>query len=294
MKKITLILILAVCLCSCASRSKYNDLEKDLTSFVDGKNAEIGVAVIIGGKDTISVNGDKSFPMLSVYKFPIALALADYGLTGAEMIADSLTITRNDLKPDTYSPMRNKYGDVDSVRVSMDDLLAYSLQQSDNNASDILLSLLPEVGYVNHFLQRDGFNGISIVNTEDEMHADPALCYQNSSTPLAMARLIDRFDTGRNDYFAKKIKRLMETCETGTSRLPKPLMSTNAVIGHKTGTGFPLPDGGLQAVNDVGYVHLPDGRRYSIAVFIADSHYNIEETEAFIARVSEMVFNVVK
>lgn len=68
----------------------------------------------------------------------------------------------------------------------------------------------------------------------------------------------------------------------------------NAVIGHKTGTGFLLPDGGIQAVNDVGYVHLPNGHRYSIAVFIANSHYSMEETEAFIARISEMFWNAIK
>lgn len=42
------------------------------------------------------------------------------------------------------------------------------------------------------------------------------------------------------------------------------------------------------AVNDAGYVHLPDGTRYSIAVFIADSHYDMEHTEDIIADISEM------
>ncbi len=44
------------------------------------------------------------------------------------------------------------------------------------------------------------------------------------------------------------------------------------------------------AVNDVGYVHLPDGRRYSIAVFIADSGYDMKTTEGFVADISAIVY----
>ncbi len=44
------------------------------------------------------------------------------------------------------------------------------------------------------------------------------------------------------------------------------------------------------AVNDVGYVHLPNGRHYSIAVFIENSGYDMEQTEDLISKISEIVF----
>lgn len=66
-------------------------------------------------------------------------------------------------------------------------------------------------------------------------------------------------------------------------------MDAGGVTGHKTGTGFELPDGRLMAVNDAGYVHLPDGRRYSIAVFIDNSGYDLEASEALIAEISRIV-----
>ncbi|MDE7375725.1 MAG: class A beta-lactamase-related serine hydrolase, partial [Muribaculaceae bacterium] len=163
------------------------DLREEIEDYIKDKDARIGVAVIIDGVDTVSVNGDKAFPMLSVYKFPIALALGDYGRFGAKLLPDSVAITSADLKADTYSPMRDKYGEIDTINVALSELLAYSLQQSDNNASDIILGLLPFVGYVNHYLSRCKIYGINVANTEDEMHANPALCYENASTPLAMA-----------------------------------------------------------------------------------------------------------
>ena len=36
-----------------------------------------------------------------------------------------------------------------------------------------------------------GFDDIVMASTEEEMHGDTYLCYQNRSTPLAMARLFD-------------------------------------------------------------------------------------------------------
>lgn len=65
-------------LCACSSQHKYADLQKALDDYVADKDANIGVAVIIDGVDTVTVNGEKEFPMLSVYKFPIAMALSEH------------------------------------------------------------------------------------------------------------------------------------------------------------------------------------------------------------------------
>jgi len=171
--------------------------------------------------------------------------------------------------------------------------MAYALQQSDNNASDILLKMMNGTANVAHSLQRLGAKDINVVSTEYEMHDEPDLCYKNNATPLAMAELIDKFCREFDDPFSREIRQLMETCETGIGRLPKPLQQTNAVIGHKTGTGFILPGGRLMAVNDVGYVKLPNGQSYTIAVFIENSGYDIAATEAIIAEISEMVYTYI-
>ena len=39
---------------------------KALEDYIEDKDARIGIAVIIDGKDTVSVNGKREFPMLSV------------------------------------------------------------------------------------------------------------------------------------------------------------------------------------------------------------------------------------
>ena len=82
----------------------------------------------------------------------------------------------------------------------------------------------------------------------------------------------------------------METCATGKDRLVAPLATLPVRTGHKTGTGFELPGGRLMAVNDAGYVFLPDGRRYTITVFVEDSGYGMARTSALIAEISGIVY----
>jgi len=267
---------------------RLDELQKALNEYAGDKDARIGVAVIIDSKYTVSVNGSDEFPMMSVYKFPIALALADYCRKNQSTLDDCCLITNSDMHQDTYSPMLKEYAETDSAIIKWRELLAYSLQQSDNNASDIILKTIGGVDSVNKYIDELGIN-INIKWTEREMHDDINRSYDNSSSPLAMAKLFDMFDTEYNDRIFSEIKQIMESCATGTDRLPAPLLNTNAIIGHKTGTGFDLPDGRLMAVNDCGYIHLPNGHRYSIAVFVADSRYNPDATARIIAEISQIV-----
>lgn len=279
---------------SCNSMNNYGPLTIDLETFIEDKDALIGICVIIDDKDTVAINGHTPFPMLSVYKFPIALALGEYYRHNNLSFDCPYEVLPSDILPDTYSPMRDHYGAQDTLYIPTVELLAYSLQQSDNNASDIILKQLRGVEYVNDYLERNGVSKIHVNSTEEEMYRNNYLCYENSATPIAMASLFNRFDNEFNDSVSIVIKRLIENCETGNDRLPAPLESTGAVIGHKTGTGFILPNGRLMALNDCGYVHLPNGHKYSIAVFIKDSGYDVTTTSTIIAGISDIVYNYLK
>lgn len=285
-------IIISIIICSlssCRSNTSITNMQNELNEFVKDKDAQIGIAVIIDGKDTVEVNGNKPFPMLSVYKFPIAVALGDYLRFSDKILTDPITICQSDLKADTYSPMRDQHAGEESFQLTLHEIMAYALQQSDNNASDILLKIMGGTDNAMLSLKRLGTKDINVVSTEAEMYENQELCYQNSATPTGMACLIESFDQDFDDAYTRNVKQLMETCKTGVDRLAKPLSGTNAIIGHKTGTGFTLPGNRLMAINDVGYVHLPDGSRYAIAVFIENSGYDIMQTEALIADISRIV-----
>lgn len=269
-------------------------LKTDLKSYVADKDAHIGIAVIINGKDTVSVNGTEEFPMMSVFKFPQSLAVADYCIRNNIALSDSITIKADEIMENTWSPMRDKYGVTDMKR-PVSELLDYTLRQSDNNACDILFRLIGGPFVADSLMKSLGHDDIRINHTEEDMHRDPSLSYLNSSTPLEMAILFDRFyrqgmykDNPYHEYIAKS----MMSCETGLDRLYAPLANTNSRIGHKTGTGDLNAQGRIMAVNDAGYIFVNDDSGYAIAVFVTDSGYDMAETSKLIAHISKIVFDV--
>ncbi len=267
-------------------------LKAELAEYIEGKDAKIGVAVIYDGTDTVSVNGGRDFPMLSVYKFPQALAVADYCLKNGMAVSDTIAIKADSIRTNTWSPMREKHG-VRNLGLPLSELLEYSVGQSDNNACDILFALIGGPNKADSLMKAMGHDDISIRSTEDEMHRDPMLCNLNTSTPVAMAALFDEFyrqDMFHQSSIHEAIGAIMLSCSTGVNRLPAPLAATNAVIGHKTGTGDVDGRGRIMAVNDAGMVFLPNRHGYAIAVFVADSAYDMESTEKIIADISDIVF----
>lgn len=259
--------------------------------YIKGKDARIGVAVIINGKDTVSVNGNRDFPMMSVVKFPLALTVAHWINTNGMSLNDTVTFSEKAMKEDTYSPMLKKYGKSLNA-MTVRELLEWSLVESDNNAADILLHRVGGTSGVTSIMRQMGISDEIVIGaSEEDMHRDPYLSYLNRTTPLAMAQLFDRFyhELRNASQSYSEISVMLEQCRTGLDRLAFPLLPTNALIGHKTGTGFPTPEGRIFAVNDCGYVNLPNGTRYSVAVFVADSNYDIATTSAIIAEVSKIV-----
>ena len=100
--------ILLLCLIPTIICAQNFSLEDQLKQAIKGKKAEIGIAVIIDGKDTVTVNNDIHYPLMSVFKFHQALALADYMGKQQQSLNFELTIKKEDLKPDTYSPLRGR------------------------------------------------------------------------------------------------------------------------------------------------------------------------------------------
>ena len=286
--------IVFLCLVPTLLFARQTQLETQLKEAIKGKKAEIGIAVIIDGKDTITVNNDIHYPLMSVFKFHQALALADYMGKQKQSLETRLPIKKSDLKPDTYSPLRDKYPQ-GGTEMSIADLLRYTLQQSDNNACDILFNYQGGPDAVNKYIHSLGIRECAIVGTETAMHEDLNLCYENWTTPLAAAELVEIFR--KKPLFPKVYKdfifQTMVECQTGQDRLVAPLLNKKVTVGHKTGTGDLNAKGQQIGCNDIGFVLLPGGRTYSIAVFVKDSEENNQANSKIIANISRIVYEYI-
>lgn len=269
-----------------------------LDRLLDGRKMQVGVAVIVDGRDTLVYGNSGRYPMMSVFKFHQALAVADRLERDGLSLAAVIPFGRADLAENTWSPLRDRYPQgCDTLTVA--DLLRYTLQSSDNNACDILFRRIAGVAETDRYIRSLGIADFGIVADEEQMHRNPDLCYRNWSSPLAAAELLDwlvtdRLGTGPAYDF---VRETMTACETGLNRLPMPFRNGNggrAVLGHKTGTSDRNREGAWTGINDIGFVFLPEsGRRYVIAVFVRDSFESLEETEHAIGEISGLVFRLV-
>lgn len=293
-KRFSIIILAFIALVLPVTAQVKQGLEQQLKDIIANKKAQVGIAVIINGKDTVTLNNDVRYPMMSVFKFHQALAVAKHLEQNKLPLTTSMHIKKTDLHADTYSPLRDKYpqGNID---MSIGDLLVYTLQLSDNNACDILFNNVAGIKETDSYIRSLGIEDFSITTTENNMHRDFQLCYQNWTSPLDAAKLLEIFVTRPilAEPYHSFIKRTMTECETGKDRLVKPLLETNAVVGHKTGTGDRNEKGQLIGINDIGFVSLPDGQRYSIAVFVKDSEESNEDTAQIIADISTAVYRYI-
>ena len=235
------------------------------TNPVDAQNEVIGGYVKKGGTES-GINATSRFPMYSVMKFPQALFIADFLIRNNIDLNTEVIVRKEELVQDTWSPMLSTFENQRSITYF--ELLALSLQQSDNNACDILFERCGGPRAVEKYIRKLGFKDIHIQKTEKQMHANPALSRKNWCTPQSMVGLLGWFTAHHNDNEPLRyIWKLMAECQTGGDRLPAAVANSAKVV-HKTGTGYPLPSGQPSGICDVGIIILDDGQQLPIAVFI--------------------------
>lgn len=291
----TLISILWISFFPLAAAAQGDDLSYRLKKVIKDKKAEIGIAVILDAQDTVTVNNDDRYPLMSVFKFHQALAVADYLDRNGLTPDTEIFIPEEELVPDTYSPLRDEFPE-GGIPISFRSLLEYSMQLSDNNACDILFKHTGGPAATDRYVRSLGLRNFAIAATEQQMHDDPQTCYENWSTPLEAAALLELLVTEQilTPTLREMIRQNLINCKTGADRLPKPLSGTGAVIGHKTGTSDRDERGIFAGTNDLGFVILPNGTRYTIAVFIKNSAENPETNARIIADISETVYRYVR
>ena len=234
---------------------------------VDAQSEVVGGYVKKGGTES-GINATSRFPMYSVMKFPQALYVADFLIRNNIDLNTGVIVRKDNLMQDTWSPMLKTFEGQRTFTYS--ELLDLSLQQSDNNACDILFKRCGSPRKVEKYIRNLGFKDIRIQKTEKQMHDNPTLSDKNWCTPQSMVALLEWFIAHHNDNESLRyIWKLMEECQTGGDRLAAAVPNTAKVI-HKTGTGYPLPSGQPSGICDAGIIILEDGRQLPIAVFITN------------------------
>lgn len=289
--KYILSLICILLLSSCTTNKGDEKLRRTIEEIINDKNATVGVALIIDGKDTLTVNNDFRYPTQSTYKFPLALAVLDYMDRNQIPLTHKILIKREELLPDTWSPIREDYPEGD-VEMSLADILKYTVAKSDNNGCDILFRFVGGTKVVDNYIRSLGFSEFAIKATEEEMHSAWDVQYTNWSTPYTAADLLETFRTKDilPKHFHDFLWKIMTETETGKNKI-KAFLPEGTIVAHKTGSSDRNAEGLNAAENDIAIIQLPDGRCYSLAVFVADSMEDFDTNCRIIADISKTVYD---
>lgn len=292
--------------------------EATLQSALDGLAARaapgvLGVAVLdLGDGRLTGVNADRPFPMQSVFKAPLGAAVLAQVDTGRVSLDQVVSLTRADLSP-PYSPIADAWPG--RSRYTVRELLELTVGGSDNTGADVLLRMIGGPSAATRYLRNKGVIGMRIDRYEREFQpeasgmglfreawiGEPAYVAARDAVPVERRRaalrsyLADSRDTSTpraSTSFLAKLAAgellsprstallidIMTRTQTGAKRL-KAGLPVGTMIAHKTGSG--RTDLGVSpAINDIGIVTLPGGRRFAIASYLKGSTLPEDAREA--------------
>lgn len=272
---------------ACAS----DELRVRMEEIARGAQGSVGAAaLIVEGGEVSAFNGGQKFPMQSVYKLPIGMAVLRQVDTGALKLEQKVAVRRKDfVTAGQYSPIRDK--NPRGVELTLRELLRFMISESDGTACDVLLRVLGGPDVVTKYLGELGVEGVVVATTEKEMGRDETAQYRNWATPEAMIALLRALQEGRG-LSAESRKLLLDFMINSTRgpRRIKGMLPAGTIVAHKTGTSGTIR-GLTRATNDVGLITLPDGRHLAVAVFVSDAKADEATREGVIAKVARAAWD---
>ncbi|MBK8465628.1 MAG: class A beta-lactamase, subclass A2 [Chloracidobacterium sp.] len=269
-------------------------LQQKIQHIATSRKAVVGVSILgNNGKDKVSINGDRRFPMQSVFKFHIGLLMLSEIDKGNFSLDQKVEIQKKDLLPGLYSPIRDKYPDGATLTIA--EILEYTVSQSDNVGCDALLRLLGGPQAVEKYFEKNKFKDVSIKINEEVMQNNWDLQFQNWTTPNAANKVLETFYYNKKKLLSPKsyefIWKVMRETSTGQNRL-KGQLPVGTVVAHKTGwSGTNKKTGITAAVNDIGVVFLPNGSHFFISIFVTDSKEDAATNEKIIADIAKTTWD---
>lgn len=268
------------------------NLKKEILNITKNRNATVAVSVkgIDFPYEFNNENADKKLPMLSVFKFHIAAAVLNEVDLGKLKLDQKIAVKKSDLLENTHSPIRNRYPE-GTNELSLDEIIRYTVAQSDNNGCDILLRLIGGTETVQKFMDSKGVKNFQIKYNEEWMHKGKEYLYPNYTTVRSLSSLYKSFYEKKilSEKSTAYLMNIMLGTTTGANKLKEQLPAGTA-IAHKTGSSG--KDGNLTiAENDSGIITLPDGKHYAITVFVIDSTESEAVNTKMISDISKKVWN---
>lgn len=260
----------------------------------------LGVAVLdLRSGAAAGINTKRAFPMMSVFKAPVAAAVLARVDDGSLSLQQSVTITREQVLAGSAVPSIGAHFRGERMNFTLEQLLKAAVSESDNTAVNALIRTMGGAREVTAYLHAHGIDGMRVDideadvarvfeglrpgetespedSGESVLHrrqlgyqaflADP----RNRTTPEAAIAFLRKL-VGRQLLSPASTQRLLALMHAQT--IPNRLRAGipgDLQFADKTGTSGSF-GGRTAAYNDIGIVSWPDGRQVLVAAFLLDS-----------------------
>lgn len=275
-----------------SSFSQLSTLRGKIEAIIKDKKATVGVGILnLDSGDTLNLNSSLHFPMQSVFKLHLALAVLNQIDKGKLSLNQLIFVKKSDLIPNLWSPMREKYPE-GNISIPLSEILQFTVAQSDNVGCDLLFRLIGGPEKVNQYIHSLGIKDVAIKNPEVEIQADWSLQYKNWTTPSAATNLLEM--SYKHKILSKNsydfLWKTMVQTSTGLTKI-KGQLPKEAIVAHKTGYSGINKEGLVGATNDIGIIVLPNGKKFAIAFFISNSTENEKTNDGIMAEITKIVWD---
>lgn len=272
------------------------ELEDQIAKIAAKAKGKVGVAaVMLETGEAAVLSADDRYPMQSVYKLPISMAVMEQVRLEKLDLDEKIGVTKEDfVRAGMRSPLRdeNPNGGEFTIR----ELIRQSMVESDGTASDVLMRVADGATQIQTYLTQIGIRGVRVANTEKEIGGNWLTQYDNYATPVDAVELLrwlhtaglpnrDDIDRGIERAEYQTLLKFMADSNPGAKRL-KGSLPSGTVVAHKTGTSG-TQNGITAATNDVGIIHLPNGKHIAISVFVSDTPADEKTREVVIAKIAK-------
>ena len=305
-------------------------LDKEIATIEQQSKGRLGVALLdLKDRKTWSHRGAESFPMQSVFKWPLAIAALQAVEAGKLKLDDRITIKRSEFSL-YHSPLAKAFKG-ESNTYPLRELIRLAAGESDNTAADILMREIGGPRVVSAMLKDGGISGIAIDRYERQFQPEvfglPGFSWndiidepayraklaaldpnkrqaalqaalkdkRDSATPEASVLFIEAQAKGnwlREPAHNALIDKIVTETKSGPDRIRAGLPQ-GARFAHRTGAGLTM-DGVNHATNDIGLVTLPNGRVFAIAVYLGGSTADAKAREAAHAAVARLAVSAMR
>ncbi len=260
--------------------SPANEFTSRLSALESKNGGRLGVTVIsTSGAPLFSYRADERFAMCSTFKALLGAAVLARIDAHRESLDRHIAYTSGDLLD--YAPITTK--NLKAGHMTVSELVAASIQYSDNTAANLLLASIGGPKELTAYLRSIGDASTRLDRNEPGLNDNVAGDPRDTSTPEAMAATLQKLLVGDHLSPASKeqLKLWMFGNTTGDSKL-RAGFDKGWIVGDKTGSGS------NGASNDVAIVFPRDVAPFIVTVLYTGSSASGDAKNAVIAEVARI------